>query len=318
MWKEGDDTYPVGFAKPPRETQFRKGQSGNPRGRPRKAPPVQAENLTESKLETYLRKILNRKFTVTDGSGQRAISGVEALLQAQFQSAMKGNPHAQRAFLQATAELERRDEARKLRKEQEAREHFELIKRWRSILIKKWEEAEKLGNEPDDPWPHPEDILINEREQTYRIRGPINEGMVPYYDYLLTLRDRYLCETSLILRQKGSPDLRLFEIYRCAAKLHDVQLPLAWQLGADAERITLSIEMLTMRKLRALIAKLDQDALRFHMMAFPQGERIKLDPDLRRILKPIIGRFGFRSIAQYERHLEQESGNPPRPLLLGT
>lgn len=32
--------YEIGYKKPPKRSQFRKGQSGNSKGRPRKAPPV--------------------------------------------------------------------------------------------------------------------------------------------------------------------------------------------------------------------------------------------------------------------------------------
>jgi Family of unknown function (DUF5681) len=34
MPKDRDDDYPVGFGKPPKHTRFKKGQSGNPKGRP--------------------------------------------------------------------------------------------------------------------------------------------------------------------------------------------------------------------------------------------------------------------------------------------
>lgn len=37
MGADSDETYTVGFKKPPKATQFKKGQSGNPSGRPKKA-----------------------------------------------------------------------------------------------------------------------------------------------------------------------------------------------------------------------------------------------------------------------------------------
>jgi hypothetical protein len=37
------DPYEVGFGKPPKQTRFKKGRSGNPRGRPRKRPDLYSE-----------------------------------------------------------------------------------------------------------------------------------------------------------------------------------------------------------------------------------------------------------------------------------
>jgi hypothetical protein len=48
------DPYEVGFAKPPKETRFKKGRSGNPYGRPPKKPDLYSE----------LTKVLREKVTV--------------------------------------------------------------------------------------------------------------------------------------------------------------------------------------------------------------------------------------------------------------
>ena len=37
------DPYEVGFGKPPERTRFKKGRSGNPKGRPRKKPDLYSE-----------------------------------------------------------------------------------------------------------------------------------------------------------------------------------------------------------------------------------------------------------------------------------
>ena len=52
--------YEVGYGKPPRNAGFKKGQSGNPRGRP-----PGSENLT-----TLLNEALNEPVTITE-NGQR-------------------------------------------------------------------------------------------------------------------------------------------------------------------------------------------------------------------------------------------------------
>src|SRR5215472_2122866 len=53
--------YEVGYGKPPRHARFKKGQSGNPRGRP-----------SESKnLKTLLSEALNEPVIVTENDGRR-------------------------------------------------------------------------------------------------------------------------------------------------------------------------------------------------------------------------------------------------------
>ena len=66
--KTGD--YEVGYGKPPRHTRFAKGQSGNPRGRPRGA-----KNFT-----TLLEEALDEPVIVTENGGRRKVSKRQAIV----------------------------------------------------------------------------------------------------------------------------------------------------------------------------------------------------------------------------------------------
>ena len=62
--------YQVGYRKPPHDSRFAKGQSGNPRGRP-----PGAQNM-----KTLLTKALNELVVVTDHDGRRKVSKRQAIV----------------------------------------------------------------------------------------------------------------------------------------------------------------------------------------------------------------------------------------------
>lgn len=74
-------------------TRFRKGQSGNPKGRPRK---VRSEQTSASAFDIVLDKTL----TVTQNGVERELTVDEALLLRTYQDALAGNRPARRRILQ--------------------------------------------------------------------------------------------------------------------------------------------------------------------------------------------------------------------------
>jgi Family of unknown function (DUF5681) len=90
--------YQVGYGKPPRHAQFRKGQSGNPGGRPRRAPTERAKAL--ALREAY------RRITVKEGGRAFALPAIQAILRSQVVLAAKGNVQAQRAVLATIQTIE--------------------------------------------------------------------------------------------------------------------------------------------------------------------------------------------------------------------
>jgi hypothetical protein len=83
------DGYGVGYGKPPRSTQFQKGVSGNPKGRPRKALDFDHALLRESKAS----------ITLNENGSRRRISKHEAVIKQLLNKAMSGNIPAARTYL---------------------------------------------------------------------------------------------------------------------------------------------------------------------------------------------------------------------------
>jgi Family of unknown function (DUF5681) len=104
--KKPQDTYQVGYGKPPAHSRFRKGQSGNPTGqRPRPDGTERLKNLMSQ--EAY------RLLTVRDGGDIKRIAALQAVLRSQITSAVKGNVAAQRAIINAIQQLEAEPQARR-------------------------------------------------------------------------------------------------------------------------------------------------------------------------------------------------------------
>jgi len=93
--KAATNDYAVGYGRPPLHTRFKKGKSGNPKGRPKGG----------RNLKTELRDIALMKVPVRDGDTQRLISLVAANLMAQGVKGAKGDPRSSNLFLNQSAKL---------------------------------------------------------------------------------------------------------------------------------------------------------------------------------------------------------------------
>ncbi len=92
-----DDTkeYEVGYGKPPKATRFKKGRSGNPKGRPKGAKGVNAS----------LKRELETKITVREGNHEIRISKAEAIAKRLAAGALKGDAKLLMALLKLDTDL---------------------------------------------------------------------------------------------------------------------------------------------------------------------------------------------------------------------
>jgi hypothetical protein len=92
--------YEVGYRRPPVNTRFKAGQSGNPKGRPK----------GRKKMGTLLQEALRERIPIREGDVVRKVSRAEAIILALILKAMKGDAKACAtliALTQQSGEFER-------------------------------------------------------------------------------------------------------------------------------------------------------------------------------------------------------------------
>ena len=93
--------YAIGYGKPPEKSQFRKGRSGNPGGRPR--------GMTAGRAKALALKEAYRMVRVREGDRVVSVPALGAILRSLVALAAKGNAPAQRFVYEMVREIEQQE-----------------------------------------------------------------------------------------------------------------------------------------------------------------------------------------------------------------
>jgi hypothetical protein len=93
--RKSDRAYAVGYGRPPIESRFQPGTSGNPRGR-RKG---------SKNLKTLIRKAMTTSISLKEGIKTRRVSKIEGVVLRQLESALKGDDRSAMAVIKMAMQM---------------------------------------------------------------------------------------------------------------------------------------------------------------------------------------------------------------------
>lgn len=173
--------YEIGYGKPPKETRFKPGQSGNPRGRPIGAK-SKRPGLHEERMKDIILDEAYRDITIREGEKTVTIPMAQAVMRAMAVNAAKGQHRAQRLFSELLASVEG---SRKILHDQWLETAIAYKADWEKELRRR--EQQGITGLPD-PLPHPDHVKIDLRNGTAEIVGPATQEEKAEYDRMAERR----------------------------------------------------------------------------------------------------------------------------------
>lgn len=168
--------YRVGYAKPPEESRFQKGRSGNPTGRPRnKAVKKPNWDPVLRPTDQLILQEAYRPVTIREGDRTIELPAIQASMRALAISAMKGSRLSQKQLSDIVRAVEARRNAEHL-------ETLEAVIEYKQKWTAELERRQRLGISAPEPVPHPDNIFVDLLSGKIEVEGPMNDKEKAFWE----------------------------------------------------------------------------------------------------------------------------------------
>lgn len=132
-----DRDYEVGYRKPPKTTRFKKGQSGNPKGRPKGS----------LNVDTTFQSLIEERVAATENGRRRSMSMMEVILKRLLAKAASGDLKAIPLVLALLARTGAREDLVKPSIEQDHLQMHATLLKMRAAFLEEQEQEEDQPGE---------------------------------------------------------------------------------------------------------------------------------------------------------------------------
>ena len=198
--KDSEKSNEVGYGNPPKHSQFKKGQSGNPKGRPKGSKNKLGGNL--GKFNELLMNDANQTINATENGKAVTMTIAQTAIKSLGRKAAKGDTASARLYLSLIQEAERSD----IDINENAVSNAVAYKKRESAYINA---CKSKGVSYEIPVPHPDHIHIDYDAMEVTISGPLDKKSFKKHKAII---NRMVgLEVELGIEHKLDPAMELFE-----------------------------------------------------------------------------------------------------------
>jgi hypothetical protein len=236
--------------------RFSKGQSGNPKGRPKKAKPEVDDRfiLGELPSDKLWRAALARPVTAKTPDGPKTMSFSEALVSQYQNAAIKGN----RIAMERVFEMQRHFELADAKMAEDVSEFLRGKKEEGQAIL---DAARQKGSAPPVVLPYPSDIILDRKTRRYELHGPYDTEDLEVEKCQDAIRLWLLLQSAQFYRRDVPKEQQKPCPWMTLAWVVDAEMPPSYRWTVEkATSLTRSYQVMNKKQAMAESARLVREA----------------------------------------------------------